>query len=95
MIIMKYFSDLQLIDPSPLPKTNNNNEVQVVLTDLFVILGAISVLMIVIAGMRYIFARGNTESTAQAKNMIIYSIMGLVIAALAASIVTVVLNKAG
>lgn len=88
------FSALQLIDPTPLPKTNDN-ALQTTLTDFFIILGALAVLMIVIAGVRYIFARGNAEATAKAKNMILYSVMGLVIAALAASIVNIVLKKAG
>ena len=51
--------------------------------------------MIIVAGVRYIFARGNAEATAKAKNMILYSVMGLAIAALAASIVNIVLSRAG
>ncbi|HET7827355.1 MAG TPA: hypothetical protein VFK97_00610 [Candidatus Saccharimonadales bacterium] len=88
-------ADLNLVTSQNLPQTNTDNTVHTVLTDLFVALGAISVLMIVIAGLRYIFARGNPESTAQAKNMIQYSVTGLIIAALAAAIVNVVLNKVG
>ncbi|HVS78847.1 MAG TPA: hypothetical protein VHD84_00980 [Candidatus Saccharimonadales bacterium] len=91
---MRNFSALQLVSPNNIPKTNDN-DVQVVLTDAFVLLGAISLLMLVIAGLRYILAGGNAESAAQARRMITYSVMGLVISALAASIVTVVLNKAG
>jgi hypothetical protein len=87
-------SALQIVDPSNLPQTKDN-AIQVALTDLFVILGAISVLMIVISGLRYIFARGNAETTAQAKNMIQYSLTGLIIAALAATIVNVVLSRVG
>lgn len=90
---MKYGA-LQLINPSPLPQTNNN-DVQIILTDAFIFLGAISFLMIVIAGLRYIFAAGNAEDTAKAKRMIGYSVMGLVLAGLAASIVNVVLNRVG
>ncbi|MBX4197654.1 pilin [Candidatus Saccharibacteria bacterium] len=86
--------DLNLLNSTNLPKTNDN-VIKTVLTDTFILLGAISLLMIVIAGLRYIFARGNAEATAQAKNMITYSVMGLIIAALAASIVSVVLNRAG
>jgi hypothetical protein len=87
-------SAVPIIKPDSLPKTTDNT-LKTVLTDIFIVLGAVALLMIVIAGLRYVFARGNTESTAQAKNMIIYSIMGLVMAALAASIVQVVLHKAG
>jgi hypothetical protein len=91
---MRYLSTVKLINPNGLPQTSSD-ALPRILTDLFVLLGAISLLMIVIAGLRYILARGNPEATAQAKNMIIYSVMGLVIAGLAASIVSVVLNKAG
>jgi hypothetical protein len=92
---MWYFNDaLKIIDPSPLPQANDN-VLQTVLTDLFIMLGAIALLMIVIAGLRYILARGNTETTTQAKNMIVYSLIGLIIAALAASIVQVVLSRSG
>jgi riboflavin transporter FmnP len=91
---MWYLSAIQLVDPSNIPHTKDDS-LQTLLTDAFIILGAISLLMIVIAGLRYIFARGSAESTAQAKNMIQHSIMGLILAALAASIVQVVLNRAG
>jgi cytochrome bd-type quinol oxidase subunit 2 len=88
------FSALQVLDPHSLPKTNDS-ALQTLLTDFFIVLGALSILMIVIAGVRYIFARGNAESTAKAKSMIAYSVIGLIIAALAGSIVSVVLNRAG
>jgi hypothetical protein len=91
---MRYLSALHLIDSKNLPKTNNNT-ISTLLTDVFILLGAISVLMIVIAGLRYILARGNAETITQSKNMILYSVMGLVVAALAASIVNVVLSRAG
>jgi hypothetical protein len=59
------------------------------------LLGAISLLMLVIAGLRYILARGNAESTAQARNMITYSVIGLIVAALASTIVNFVLGNTG
>lgn len=93
---MKNFSDLNLVKANNLPHaTANQSTLDTVLTDVFIILGAVCVLMIVIAGLRYIFARGNPDATAQAKNMIQYSITGLIIAALAAAIVNVVLGKTG
>ncbi|HSW78884.1 MAG TPA: hypothetical protein VLF88_02630 [Candidatus Babeliales bacterium] len=91
---MWIFSALELIDPHSLPKANDN-ALQIILTDAFILLGAISVLMITIAGIRYILARGNADATSQAKNMLTYSVTGLVIAALAATIVNLVIDKAG
>lgn len=66
-----------------------------ILTTFFIVLGAIAVLMIVIAGTRYVFARGNPEKITQAKNMILYSVIGLVLAASAAAIVNIVIDRAG
>ncbi|HET6864210.1 MAG TPA: pilin [Candidatus Saccharimonadales bacterium] len=92
---MKYLNDLNLVTSKNLPHAGTDSTVKNILTDAFVILGALAVLMIVIAGLRYIFARGNPDATAQAKNMIQHSLVGLILAALAAVIVNVVLNKAG
>ena len=93
-----YLSTLQLIDPTKanLPQTSANGAtLKTILTDFFVMLGAISVLMLVIAGLRYVFARGNAEKNTQARNMIQYSIIGLILAALASTIVNIVLSRAG
>ncbi|MEX1995222.1 MAG: pilin [Candidatus Saccharimonadales bacterium] len=93
---MGIFAALKLLDKSNLPQTSaNDSTLNTLLTTFFIILGAIAVLMIVIAGTRYIFARGNAEKITQAKNMILYSVIGLILAALAASIVNVVINRAG
>ena len=89
---MRYLYALQIVQPQNLPQANNN-DVKILISDFFILLGAVSILMMVIAGIRYIFARGNAESTSKAKNMIQYSVMGLVMAALAESIVTYVLNR--
>lgn len=61
--------------------------VQTVLGIAFGIIGALSFLIIVIAGMRYMLAQGDPNSTVQAKNTIIYALVGLVIAITAESIV--------
>ena len=91
---MKYISDLNLLSSKGLPQTNDNT-IKIVLTDVFILLGAIALLMIVIAGLRYILARGNADATAQAKSMLSHSLVGLIIAALAATIVNFVLGRVG
>jgi type IV secretory pathway VirB2 component (pilin) len=95
---MSIFSVLQLINPQQdnLPRTQANNDtLQAILTDVFVLLGAIAIFMIVVAGLLYITARGNPEKVTTARNRILYSVMGLVLAASAAAIVNVVLGRAG
>jgi len=73
---------------------NTSQAAPVVATNIFQIvlslLGIIAVLMIVVAGQRYITSNGEPEKIKQARNMIIYSLVGLIIAALAFAVVTFV-----
>lgn len=56
-------------------------------------LAAICVLMIVLAGFRFITGQGNPQETAKARNTIIYAIVGLLLAITAQSIVVLTLGK--
>jgi uncharacterized membrane protein YidH (DUF202 family) len=67
--------------------------IRTVINVLSVIIGAIAVVMIIIAGFRYITSGGKQESVTGAKNTILYAIVGLVIVALAQIIVHFVLNN--
>lgn len=82
----------QLVDTSPLPHTSAKDTTDILNIALSV-LGAVAFLMIIIAGLRYIIAGGDSNAVAEAKRMVIYSIVGLIVIALAASIVNFVLNK--
>ena len=57
------------------------------------IVGAISVIMIIYGGFRYITSGGSSEAVSAAKSTLIYAIIGLVIVALAQIIVTFVLGQ--
>ena len=56
------------------------------------VVGAIAVIMIIYGGFRYITSGGDSGSVGNAKNTLIYAIVGLVIVALAQIIVRVVLS---
>jgi len=60
---------------------------------LFGFIGALAVLIIVIAGLRFILANGDPQSVAKARNTIIYAAVGLALAVSAEIIVTFVLNN--
>lgn len=60
---------------------------------LFGFIGALSVLILVVAGLRFILANGDPQSVAKARNTIIYAAIGLAIAVSAEIIVTFVLNN--
>lgn len=86
-----------LLDYSHLPHPNPDNTVSNVLKIVFGITGAISVLMIVIGGFRYMIAShgGESKATVQARQTIIYAVVGLVVTMAAYSIVIFVVKGVG
>ncbi len=56
--------------------------------------GIISVIMIIIGGLKYITSGGDSGNVTGAKNTILYAVVGLIIVALAQVIVRYVLDKA-
>jgi hypothetical protein len=58
---------------------------------LLFIVGALSVVMIIVGGLRYVVSGGNTTSVTNAKNTVLYAIVGLVIAFLAFAAINFVL----
>ena len=58
------------------------------------VVGVIAVIMIIIGGVKYITSGGDAGNVTGAKNTILYAIIGLVIVALAQTIVFFVLNQA-
>lgn len=84
-----------VLDNSCLPHAGAGGGGGAITTVVNIVLGitaAIAVLVIVIAGLRYILARGDPNAVAQARNAIIYAIVGLVITMAAFAIVTFVVG---
>lgn len=69
-----------------------SQQLQGALQIAFGILGAIAVLIIVIAAMQYVISAGDPQKVAKAKDAIIYAMVGLAVAILAFAIVTFVLD---
>lgn len=59
------------------------------------ILGGIAVIMIVVGGVRFAISAGDASSVASAKKIILYAVVGLVVALLAGGIVTLINNYFG
>jgi glucose uptake protein GlcU len=72
---------------------NATSMAQKVTTTLLFILGIISVIMIIVGGIRYTTSNGDASRVKAAKDTITYSVVGLVVALLAYSIVTFVANR--
>lgn len=60
-----------------------------------IVVGAVSVIMIIIGGFRYIISGGDSNSVTGAKNTIMYAIIGLVIVLFAQIIVRFVFSNVG
>ena len=82
------------IDTSSLPKAAADQaRLQLILTTFFSILGAVALLALVIAGLRYVASTGDPSTMSKTKNTIIYASIGLVVSMTAVAIVTFVLNN--
>ena len=82
------------VDISPLPQVSTGpDRIQVILTVIFTLLGALSVMFITIGGFRYVASQGDPQAAARAKNTIFYAIIGLIVAICSVAIVTFVLGK--
>lgn len=55
-------------------------------------LGAVSTIMIVIGGIRFATSNGNPETIKQSKNIVLYAVIGLVVAVCATALVNFVLS---
>jgi hypothetical protein len=71
----------------------SSSELATVFSILFGIIGALAFLMIVVSGLRYVLSAGSPEKISKAKNGIIYSLVGLIIALGAEAIVSFVVKS--
>lgn len=82
------------IDVSNLPKPGTGAGRFVEFANVAVsVFAAVAVLAIVVAGFRYIIAKGDPQALAQAKNMIIYALVGLSVCVMAFAIVNLVIGR--
>ena len=82
------------IDVSNLPKPGTGTERIVEFANVAIgLFTAIAVLVIVVAGFRYIIAKGEPQAMAQAKNMIIYASVGVAVCIMSFAIVNFVIGR--
>jgi hypothetical protein len=65
---------------------------QVITNTALYLIGAISVLMLIYGGIRYTLSAGDSKAVTDAKNTIMYAIIGIIVALLAFAIVNFVLK---
>jgi len=71
------FADLDL---SPLPRTPaGSDQMQTIVNAVLGVMGAVAVLIVVLAGFRMITSQGDPGAVTTARNAIIYSLIGLAV----------------
>lgn len=69
------------------------NVIKRVVEILLYVTGTVSVIMIIVGGIRYVTSAGDSNGVAGAKNTIIYAVVGLVVSSMAYAIVNFVLTR--
>ena len=85
---MVYINCVCRVYKHPIIKNSNTN------TILYAV-GIISVIMLIYGGLRYVISGGDSKKVTDAKNTIMYAIIGLIIAILSYAIVNFVINSIG
>ena len=60
---------------------------------LLFLVGAVSAIMIIVGGLRFIFSNGDAQQAANARNTVLYSVVGVVVAASAYGIINFVVSR--
>lgn len=69
------------------------DRVSTVVNILLFVIGTVSVIMIILGGLRYVLSNGDSTQITSAKNTILYAVIGLVVALLAYAIVNFVVTQ--
>lgn len=77
----------------PEGSTTLDGTVRSVVDILSLVVGAVSVIMVIVGGMKYVTSQGESSGTASAKNTVIYAMVGLVIVALSQILVRFVITR--
>ena len=71
----------------------NNGVITTIINTMLFIVGLLAVIMIIYGGIRYITAHGDEKQVKVAKDTIVYSVAGLIIAILAYALVTFIFDR--
>lgn len=87
------FSTQACQDQGPQAETTINHIITLIINIFSVVVGLIAVIMIIIGGIRFVLSGGDSAATGNARNTVLYAVVGLVVVALAQILVRYVLNR--
>ena len=80
-------------DQAPAEIDGESGLIKRVVNIMLFIIGAVSVIMLILGGIRYTLSGGDQTAVTSAKNTILYAIVGIIVAIFAYAIVNFVLNQ--
>ena len=86
-------ADSAKTEEQPAEVTGSGGVFQTITNVLLFIIGAISVIMLIIGGIRYVVSGGDSSAVTAAKNTILYAVIGIIVALLAYALVNFVLTS--
>ena len=89
---MNILADIVIKNPLP---TTSPRTVENILYIVFGVLGGLSVIVIIWAGLKYTMSAGDPSKTSEAKNQILYAAIGIAVALLAGVIVRFAAGSVG
>ncbi len=75
------------------PLTGSNGLIVKITQIIAIIAGAAAVLVIIISGLRFVLSDGDSSQATNARNSILYAVVGLIIIVIAASIISLVMSN--
>ena len=94
MHLLGYIVAAGIISGDKLPQTPATpEELDKIFFFVYITIGAIGLFLIVLAGYRYVMAQGDPQKIATAKSMLLYTLIGIVIAGSAAAIIQFILGS--
>ena len=78
--------------PQGTSQANLIDAVRFILNGLLILAALAAMVFLILGGVRYIFSQGDEDQAAQAKNTILYAIIGLIVIGLAAAIVNFIVG---
>ena len=69
------------------------SNIQTISNTLIFVVGAIAVIMVIVGGLRYVLSNGDSAGLKSAKDTILYSLVGVVVALIAYALVSFVISR--
>jgi type IV secretory pathway VirB2 component (pilin) len=92
--MLNIFAQLISNKSHALPEVSaDSGSIKILFNIVFILSGAIALLMVVIAGFRYIRAGSNETIVAESRRQLVHALVGLVVIASAATIVNFVISR--